>query len=395
MTAPALERERVLELIYRHGYNATAFQTLETGYRYFFHGTDACVAYVDTGAAWVVAGAPIASTSELASVTHAFLRRARDAGKRACFFATEERLQRALDGGIRSLQIGEQAVYDPNRWTETLSERRSLREQLRRARAKGVRVRALEPAELDAPATRDAMNHLTRRWSASHGLPALDFLVRVEPFFFPAHRRCFVAEREGRLLGFAGVVPVPARRGFLLEDLIREPSAPNGTAELLVDGVMRFAAATGSEFLTLGLAPLAGNVPRALRLAKKSGSFLYDFDGIRAFRHKLAPDSWSSIYLSHPTSQGAVPSLFDALSAFAGGSLLRFGVRSLLRRLDGRSTSSSHAHRADRIDARGLERRQQSAEHADQRPGEQRQAEERRARHETEEQLLPRGLVLS
>lgn len=37
-------RARVLSLIQRHGWNATAFQTLEAGYAYFFHGDDACVA---------------------------------------------------------------------------------------------------------------------------------------------------------------------------------------------------------------------------------------------------------------------------------------------------------------------------------------------------------------
>ena len=41
----------MLGLVARHGWNATAFQTLEAGYRYFFHGSDACVAYIDTGAA--------------------------------------------------------------------------------------------------------------------------------------------------------------------------------------------------------------------------------------------------------------------------------------------------------------------------------------------------------
>ena len=30
-------RDRALELVRRYGWNATAFQTLEEGYRYFFH----------------------------------------------------------------------------------------------------------------------------------------------------------------------------------------------------------------------------------------------------------------------------------------------------------------------------------------------------------------------
>ena len=42
------ERARVSALVRRFGWNATSFQVLEPGYRYFFLDPDACVAYVDT-----------------------------------------------------------------------------------------------------------------------------------------------------------------------------------------------------------------------------------------------------------------------------------------------------------------------------------------------------------
>ena len=372
------ERRRVLELVYRHGFNATSFQTLEQGFRYSFHGANACVAYVDTGKAWVAAGAPLAATGDLLAVTRTFVDRARASGRRACFFATEERLRRALDDTIASIRIGEQPVYDPERWPTTLRLRRSLREQLRRARAKGVRIRQLPVSELLEIATHERVASITRRWFSSHGLPAMDFLVRVEPFSFPDHRAFFAAEIGDQLVGFAGVVPVPARAGFLLEDLIRDPSAPNGTAELLIDRVMEFAVESRSRFVTLGLAPLAGELSPALRLARKSGAFLYDFDGIRAFRGKLLPDSWSSVYLSYPRSQPTLPSLLDALAAFAGGSLTRFGLRSLWRRFQPNPAAQSlgsSTHRTHRVDARCFDRRQQTTEHADQRASEQRNAE--------------------
>src|SRR4051812_37262471 len=99
------ERRRVLELVQRYGWNATAFQTLESGYRYFFHGPEACVAYVAAGRAWVAAGAPIAATQALGAVTQAFLAAARAARMRVCFFGSEERLQASSDGALRQLRI--------------------------------------------------------------------------------------------------------------------------------------------------------------------------------------------------------------------------------------------------------------------------------------------------
>jgi phosphatidylglycerol lysyltransferase len=314
----------------RYGYNATSFQTLEEGYRYFFHG-DGCVAYVDTGHAWVAAGAPIADASAIRDVLLAFLDAARAARRRVCLFATEPRLLGLADGALRALRIGEQPIWDPGRWPEILGRRRSLREQLRRARAKGVRVREVTAAELGGGATRDGIQRVADRWLGTRSMAPLEFLVRLELFSFPEERRCFVAEQGGRIVGVAGVVPVPARAGWFVEDLLRDPEAPNGTAELLIDLVMRWAIGTGSRWLTLGLAPLAGDVSPLLRAARSSGRMLYDFEGLQSYKAKLEPQEWMPLFLSYPPTQSAWRSLLDALWAFTQTGFWRFGVRTLLR----------------------------------------------------------------
>lgn len=323
-------RERALALVRRYGYNATSFQTLEEGYAYFFHG-DGCVAYVDTGAAWVVAGAPIAPVEAIREVLLAFLAAAKAARRRACLFATEQRLLDLAGAALESLRIGEQPIWDPTTWPEILKRRRSLREQLRRARAKGVSVRELPASELGAGATRAGIERVAERWQRTRGMAPMEFLVRLELFSFPEERRCFVAEQAGRIVGVAGVVPVPARAGWFIEDLVRDPSAPNGTAELLIDGVMRWAGGAGCHWLTLGLAPLAGDVSPLLRAARSSGRLLYDFKGLRSYKAKLEPEQWLPIFLSYPPSQSAWRSLLDALWAFTRTGFLGFGLRTLWR----------------------------------------------------------------
>jgi len=326
------DRERVLELVGYHGWNATAFQTLETGYSYFFHGGEAAVAYVDTGQAWVAAGAPICADELLAKAGSAFAAAAREAGRRCCFFATEERLRQAAGDSLRSLCIGEQPVWDPREWPAILERAASLREQLRRARAKGVEVRALSASELESQGVRERLARVTQRWHGRRALAPMGFLVQVEPFTFPAYRRSFVAERRGEIVGFAALIPVPARNGWFLEDLVRDPRAPNGTNECLVDAAMRSALADGASWFTLGLAPLAGEVHGALRFARAATRLLYDFEGLALFKAKLRPQGWTPIYLSFPPSQGTLVSIGDALVAFTGGGVLRFGWRSLTRR---------------------------------------------------------------
>jgi phosphatidylglycerol lysyltransferase len=330
----AIDRMRAFALLKRYGWNATSFQILEPGFRYWFDRgdpIDACVAYVDTGASWVAAGPPIAPAEQLSDVAHRFVVEARALGRRACFFATESRF---IDvASFASMRIGEQPVWNPVEWERTLRSAPSLREQLRRSRAKGVLVEVVEPRRLSDPQgeTRAVISRLIDRWLASRPMQPMGFLVQVHLFTEIEERRFFTATWDGRLVGLLSMVPVYARAGWLVEDLIRAPEAPNGTSELLVDAAMRLAMASGSRYVTLGLAPLAGPVSGWLKAIRRGGLGLYDFRGLQAFKAKLRPESWKPIFISYPAGQGAITTLRDALSAFASRGLLRFGVETLLR----------------------------------------------------------------
>ena len=321
----------MLSLLRRYGWNATSFQVLEPGFRYWFDGEDACVAYVDTGAAWVVAGAPIGPESRLREVAERFVAAANAAGRRACFFGTERRFP--PEEPFTSLHIGEQPVWEPARWEEALRTSRSLREQLRRARAKGVVVRELPAATFADPQApeRRAVESLVEGWQRTRAMAPMGFLVAVHLFDHLSERRFFVAEQEGRIVGVLAVVPVYARQGWFLEDLLRAPLAPNGTAELLVDGAMRAATAEGRAYVTLGLAPLSGEVSGWLRAARRWSRFLYDFEGLHAFKAKLRPLRWDAIYLTYPSAESGPRAVADALTAFSREGLLRFGLETLLR----------------------------------------------------------------
>jgi phosphatidylglycerol lysyltransferase len=325
-------RARVLELLRAHAWNATSFQILEEGFVYAFdEEADGCAAYVETMGAWMVAGAPIASERDYGAVVARLVTRARAAGRRISFFAVEDRFLAAT--GFPSIRIGEQPTWDPAEWDATARSPsgKNLREQLRRARAKGVAVRAVTAGAIADPRSpeRKAVEALIVRWLASRGMAPMGFLVDVQPFAFAEERRYFVAEQAGRVVAFLAAVPVYAREGWLLEDLLRDPSAPNGTAELVADFAMRALASEGSRYVTMGLAPLAG-ASGWLRVVRDWTRALYDFEGVRAFKAKLRPHHWEPIYLAYPAGTSANAALFDALAAFARGSFTRFGAQTLL-----------------------------------------------------------------
>lgn len=330
------EQERVLSALRRWGWNATSFQVTKPGFRYFHAGASAgggTVAYVDTGSAWVAAGAPIAPEGALGDVAQAFVEAARARGARASFFAVERRFLSAAPG-FGALAIGRQPVWDPRTWDETVGRSRNLRSQIRRPRAKGVRARLVTSSEL-APGRpmQRAIEGLSASWLASRGMAPMRFLVDIHVGGHEAERRYVVAEQGDRLVGACLVVPVYARGGWFLENVLRAPGAPNGTSELLVDTAMRAAAEGGSSYATLGLAPLAGDVPPWLRLARAAGRFLYDFEGLASFKAKLCPQRWDDVFVAHPRGTLSAVAIFDALTAFAGGSLVRFAAQSARRLL--------------------------------------------------------------
>jgi phosphatidylglycerol lysyltransferase len=336
------DRARALAILRRHGWNATSFQILEPGFRYWFDGdgpksdvseaNEACVAYIDTGSAWVAAGAPIAEPERAPDAALKFVAAAAVNGRRACFFGTEDRFATTVP--FAAMRIGEQPAWDPAAWDQVLRGARSLREQIRRGRAKGVTVRPFDPLHLADPAgaPRASVERLIGRWQSARPMPPMGFLVQIHLHSELAERRFFAATRDGELVGFLSMVPVFARRGWFVEDLMRSPEAPNGTAELLVDAAMRAADGEGSRYLTLGLAPLAGAVGPWLRIARRTGGPLYDFRGVHTFKAKLRPESWAPIFISYPRAQAGITTVYDALAAFARGGLLRFGLETLLRR---------------------------------------------------------------
>ncbi len=332
---------RALACITAHGRTGIAFQALGRGLAHWFdapgnrsgdlrggsHGDSrGLVAYFDTGSAWIAAGEPIASREDSIPVAEAFVKAARAQGRRVAFFATEGVL--AASPRLRRVSIGEQPVWDPSRWASDLRQHRSMREQLRRARAKGVLVREIEAggSSLRAP-----IETLIERWRASRSMPVMRFLVDLAPFEHSAERRLFVAERHGTVQGMLSLSPVPARGGWLFEHLLRDPGAPNGTAELLVDCAMRALDADGVRWVTLGLAPLSGRVNAWLDLARRVSRPFFNFAGLSSFKRKLRPHAWEPMYMAFPREQHAAMAMLEALRAFAGGSVVWFGVRTVLR----------------------------------------------------------------
>ncbi|MHB1223249.1 MAG: phosphatidylglycerol lysyltransferase domain-containing protein [Gemmatimonadaceae bacterium] len=333
---------RARALVLRHGWNATAYQLLNPGFALWFSAAgDAVVGYVRRGGVNVVAGAPVCAVERLRAVHLEFEAASAAAGARVCYFGAGHRLEEELQaGGRRSVVLlGAQPVWDPAAFAGIVASHASLRAQLHRARNKGVRV-------VEWPAGRarsePRLARVLAEWLATRGLPPLSFLVEPDTLGRLFDRRVFVAERAGEPVGFLVASPVPARDGWLVEQIIRGRGAPNGSAELLVASAMAAMAASGSPYATLGLAPLSRHAgvrspptPRWLRLVlelvRAHGRRFYNFDGLDSFKAKLQPQRWEPIYAISGEARFSPRTLRAITAAFSGGSPLVLVARALGR----------------------------------------------------------------
>ena len=317
-------REQVRELVLKHGWNATCYQTVNPIFEYsFYPDLDAVVAFVRARGMRVAAGAPVCSLGVLQEVLDRF---DREEKSDVLYFGAGGRVMEALQTqnprGVVSL--GAQPVWHPIHWNDCVSKRKSLRYQFNRARNKGVVVREWSTEEAE---NSKGLQEVLKEWLDTRGHPPLHFLVEPETLDFLADRRTFVAEYGGRPVAFLNLCPVPKRKGWLTEQFPRMRNSPNGTIELLMHEAARAVADDGAEYLTMGLVPFSIHgaldhnpwwLRKVMDLTRIVGKPLYSFTGLNEFKSKFNPEEWEPVYAAVTQRNFRYSDLLAVAEAFTG-----------------------------------------------------------------------------
>lgn len=334
----ALARRFVL----KYGWNTTSYQILNPGIeRWFAPPLEAVVGFSATKNMRVVAGAPICSKENLKKVVEKFETDASENKQKVCYFCAESRLESATaDSKTHSkFLLGAQPVWNPKNWADIVKKHKSLRAQLNRARNKNVKVSEwTKEKAFENPRLAECL----KQWLDSKGLPPLKFLVETETLSRILDRRIFVAETEEKIVGFVLLSPVVTRCGWLFEQFIHCPGAPNGTVELMIDAAMRTLADDGCDYATLGLAPLSKRAkiepfenPLWLKIVlawmRKHGQRFYNFDGLDAFKAKLQPENWEPVFAISNERKITPKTLYAIASAFSGNAPIKLFTGGLFK----------------------------------------------------------------
>lgn len=330
--------KRAGRLVYRHGRAATCWQILNPSLSLWFSAAgDGVVGYASYRRVRVVAGEPVCVPERLAAVCREFMQDTAASGQHVCYLAAEAPLARQLDTIEHTVvPIGAQPVWHPAALTKVFRTAAALRYQLNRARNKGLAVSEWPVEQSDHA----GLQHCLADWLKGKPLPALGFMT--DPYLLQRMegRRLWVAEQHGVSVGYAVLSPVPARNGWLVEQIVRGRGALNGTAESLVAAAAHTVSVEGSVFLTLGAAPLSRRGPRLttchplwLRAItgwmRAHGTRFYNFRGLEHFKAKFKPQDWEPVFAVASEHRIRPTTLYAVLGAFTSRSPLWAGGQAI------------------------------------------------------------------
>ncbi|NNM84964.1 MAG: DUF2156 domain-containing protein [Phycisphaerales bacterium] len=321
---PTAAMQQAREIVLRYGCGSFCCRILQAGFEYWFsRKTCAVIGYKQRGHYLVCGGEPACSQMEYREVLAEFELWARRQGLEAIYFGVEKEAARQHHR-YASIALGAEPIWEPSHWNVCMGQSSGFRKQLRRATNKGISIVEMAAG---AASARDRMRRALARWVASRAMPPLGFLADVRPPWVANEQQVVLAgEQHGQMVAYITACPIPQGRGYLIDQIVRTPDAPNGTSELLIDAMMRRLYQQGAQFVSLGLVALSQHAPKASmeaswlgmaqRLARRYGSQWYNFAGLEAFRSRLRPQRWEPLYMMFSRRLTNWDAAYGAASAF-------------------------------------------------------------------------------
>jgi lysylphosphatidylglycerol synthetase-like protein (DUF2156 family) len=298
----------LLRLQTLYGYNPHSLVSIAPGAMLWSSpDIDGAVIYGEFGRVWLAAGDPLAPLEDMPELARQFVTFAKKKNRMVAFVPTSAEFARSVvPRDFIAVKVGASPYFDLQTWNPRGDSAKKIRAGVNQARRAGVSVEVI-PEGIDELLKKETAQ-LCMHWLGSRrSATTFGWLVALDPFLHSEYKKYFAARVNGKLVGFLAASPIPARRGWYLEDVLREPDAPQGTATLLVVEALANLKAEGAALATLGTSPLTTDGPvdvptehrvisRALDVASRRLGGFYNFEGLRRFKGKFVPSWWESEY---------------------------------------------------------------------------------------------------
>jgi phosphatidylglycerol lysyltransferase len=338
---------RVKALVRDFGLCSVAPFAAVEGNDYFFSPNGrAVIAYRFESNTLLAVGEPLGPAEEIGPTLERFADFCAEHDWRFAFFQTRaESLPHFERLGWHAVHIGEEPVIPTDRFTLEGSAMGDVRRAVYRAEKGGLAARMVFPDSGGLRALPDGEDLLAQlkvvsaEWMRGRRGGEKGFCM--SRFDAAALQDAWLAvawdQAARRAEAFVTWVPLPARRGWVLDLMRRRAEAPSGSMELLVAKSVEAARARGDAFLSLALAPLA-QVPEGVPAgagvqADPAREFLvrhlaafYDFKNLFRWKRKFQP-AFEDRHLVYPDPLSLMPIAVALVRAQSPGGLRAY-VRS-------------------------------------------------------------------
>jgi lysyl-tRNA synthetase class 2 len=263
----ARDRADARRLVERFGDDSLAYFALRRDKSYFFNEPrTAFLAYRAVGGVALVSGDPVGHPDDRPALLESFVEHCRHASWRIAVIGVAEScvpLWAAV--GLRALNVGDEAVVHPERFTLEGRVMRKVRQSVTRLERAGFAVHFRQARDC-GPAEWMAINTVSEIWR--EGQPERGFSMALDDMQAGEHGDAWFVlgyDGEDKLAGFLHFVPVPVRDGLSLSAMRRLHDTPNGFVEYLLSQTFLWGKQRGLGPVSLNFAAFGG----LLRAAKE------------------------------------------------------------------------------------------------------------------------------
>jgi phosphatidylglycerol lysyltransferase len=201
---------------------------------------------------------------------------------------------------------------------------KEYRQFLRRAERDGVRFRVLAPYEV-APVMPE-LSEISADWLRNKGVRERQFSIgSFDPEYLKRFPCAVVEEATGRIIAFANVLAGP-RREELSIDLMRYRTDAPRVMDFMFTSLFLYGKERGYTRFNLGMAPLssvgelrgAHTRERLANLFFQHGETWYNFQGLRLYKEKFAPE-WVPRYMAYQNAWEWPVAIAHVSALIAGG----------------------------------------------------------------------------
>jgi phosphatidylglycerol lysyltransferase len=283
----------------------------------FSHSGKAMLAYGKHGRSWIALFDPIGPKEEWRELISRFVELADDHGGRVAFYEIgAEALPLCLDVGLKIMKIGEEARIPLRAFSLEGSRRAELRNTLTRGEREGMTVEFAGPTS--DPSMIAELHALSDTWLDGRRSREMAFSVAGFRDAYIAKHHLALLRQSGKTIGVLSLMTTAGKADATIGVMRHMTEAPPYAMRFLVTRVILRCKEDGFEWLSLGMAPLAGleQTPlappwhRVAGLLWQRGSRFYNFQGLRGFKDKFHP-VWQPRYYAASGTVGPFIALAD------------------------------------------------------------------------------------